>query len=61
MTEKSDILQVDSERVPAERAAELHEALAALRRLREIGEGLPPVDAAAAVREGRDAAEQGSR
>jgi hypothetical protein len=34
-----------------------HEARKALMRLRRIGEALPPVDAAAIVREGRDLAQ----
>ena len=59
MAEKSDTLkhaiQEQNESLKRE------EALKALRRLREIGENLPSVDAAAVVREGRNLAEQGSR
>jgi len=62
MAEKSDTLKRESELQPAtdqgRRREEIH---AALRRLREIGEKLPVVDAVAVVREGRDLAEQGSR
>ena len=43
---------------PRTDAEEVREAL---QRLRRIGETLPPVDAAALVREGRDAAERGRR
>ncbi len=45
----------------AELTKRREEALNALRRLRKIGERLPPVDAAAIVREGRNLAEQGTR
>ncbi|HMF57948.1 MAG TPA: hypothetical protein VK619_16515 [Pyrinomonadaceae bacterium] len=62
MAEKSDILRGDmQEQVPAANRPTLEEVLSALRRLREIGEKLPPVDAAAVIRESRDLAGQGSR
>ena len=59
MAEKSDTLNHDvheqNERLKRE------EALRALRRLRDIGENLPTIDAAVVIREGRNLAEQGSR
>lgn len=61
MPKKSDTLNRESEAQSAV-AQELRseEIRNALRRLREIGEKLPAVDAVAIVREGRDLAEQGS-
>ncbi|OLE54973.1 MAG: hypothetical protein AUG51_04850 [Acidobacteria bacterium 13_1_20CM_3_53_8] len=54
MAEKSDTLKREiQKRVPARDRPNLEAALNALRRLREIGEKLPPVDAAAVIREGR--------
>ena len=59
MAEKSDILkhgiQEQNESLKRE------EALKALRRLRDIGENLPTVDAAVVIREGRNLAERASR
>jgi hypothetical protein len=59
MAEKSDTLKQDVEEQDENLKRE--EALKALRRLREIGENLPAVDAVAVIREGRDLAEQDSR
>ncbi|MDT4952562.1 MAG: hypothetical protein QOJ02_700 [Acidobacteriota bacterium] len=61
MIEKSDILNRESELQPTtDQSLRREEIRKALRRLREIGEKLPVVDAVAIVREGRDLAEQGS-
>lgn len=59
MAEKSETLKdnVQEQNESLKREA----ALKALRRLRDIGEHLPTVDAAAIIREGRNLAEQGSR
>jgi len=62
MVEKSDTLKRQTElQSPTDRKLGPEEIRKALRRLREIGENLPAVDAVAIVREGRDLAEQGSR
>jgi hypothetical protein len=62
MVEKSDTLNHQSEVQPArDQSTRSEEIRMALRRLREIGEKLPTVDAVAIVREGRDLAGQGSR
>jgi hypothetical protein len=61
MAEKSDTLNQEKEPRLAEQNPKREDALEALRRLREIGETLPPVDAAAVVREGRDLVGHGSR
>ncbi len=62
MAEKSEILKHEAKPQPTTeqqvRRAEIHQAL---RRLREIGEKLPVVDAVAIVREGRDLEGQGPR
>ncbi len=55
MAEKSDILKREAEPPPiTDRGVRREEIRQALRRLREIGEKLPAVDAVAIVREGRD-------
>ena len=59
MAEKSDTLKHDIQE--QHESLKREEALEALRRLREIGENLPTVDAAVVIREGRNQAEQGSR
>ena len=59
MAEKSDTLKHDVQQ--QNESLKREEALKALRRLRDIGENLPTVDAAAVIREGRNLAEQGSR
>ncbi len=61
MAKKSDTLNHEREQKQAGRGLKLDNSLKALRRLREIGEKLPAVDAAAVVREGRDMAGLGSR
>lgn len=62
MAEKSEILKHEAEPQPRTgQGARREEIRQALRRLREIGEKLPAVDAVAIVREGRDLAGQGSR
>lgn len=61
MAKKSDTLNQEKERRRAEQSPEREEALQALRRLRDIGEKLPVVDAAAVVREGREASGRVSR
>ncbi len=55
MAKKSDTLNDEKERRQAEQSPRREDALKALRRLRDIGEKLPAVDAAAVVREGREA------
>ncbi|MBA3440071.1 MAG: hypothetical protein H0T92_09420 [Pyrinomonadaceae bacterium] len=52
---EQDLQSTGNQTVRRERARE------ALRRLRQIGEDLPSVDAVAVVRESRDMAEQGAR
>jgi hypothetical protein len=59
MAEKSDTLKHDAQEQNERLKRE--EALKALRRLRDIGESLPAVDAAVVIREGRNLAEQDSR
>ncbi len=61
MTKKPETLNGEKERRQAEQSLRREDALKALQRLREIGEKLPTVDAAAVVREGRDSAGRGSR
>jgi hypothetical protein len=63
MAEKSDTLKREAEQLqsPMNAGQRKEESLKALRRLREIGEKLPAVDAVLIVREGRDLVEQGSR
>jgi hypothetical protein len=61
MTKKSDTLSHEKEQRQAAQSFNREAVLNALRRLREIGEKLPTVDAAAVIREGRDLAGQGSR
>jgi hypothetical protein len=56
MGEKSETLKPEGERASAgEETARSEKAREALGRLRRVGEKLPAVDAAAVVREGRDA------
>ena len=59
MAEKSDTLKTDVQE--QNEGLNREEALKALRRLRDIGENLPTIDAAVVIREGRNLAEQGSR
>jgi hypothetical protein len=59
MAEKSDTLKHDVQE--QNESLKREGALKALRRLREIGENLPIVDAATVIREGRNLAEQDSR
>lgn len=62
MAEKSETVKHKSNsQLLTDRAARREEIRDALRRLREIGEALPAVDAVAIVREGRDSANQDSR
>ena len=61
MTKKADTLNHEKEPRQPEQRLSHEEALKALRRLREIGEKLPVVDAAAFIRESRDLAGQGAR
>lgn len=62
MAEKSDVLKPEEEHRPAADAhADSQRVRAALQRLRRIGEDLPTVDAAALVREGREAAGRDDR
>ena len=61
VAKKPDTLNHEKEQRQAAQSLKREAALKALRRLRGIGEKLPEVDAAAVVREGRDAAGQGSR
>jgi hypothetical protein len=61
MAKKSDTLNNEKAQSQTDQSLKREEALRALRRLRDIGEKLPAVDAAAIVREGRDLAGQGSR
>ncbi len=60
MTKKSDTLNHEKEQ-RRNQSLGCEDALKALRRLRDIGEKLPVVDAAAVVRESRDLAKQDSR
>lgn len=59
MAEKSDTLKQDVRE--QNESLKREEALKALRRLRDLGENLPTVDAAVIIREARNLAEQGSR
>jgi hypothetical protein len=61
MAKKSDTLNHEKEQREVDQGLRREAALGALRRLREIGQKLPKVDAAAVIREGRDLAGQGSR
>jgi hypothetical protein len=61
MAKKSDTLNHEKEQREVAQSLRREAALSALRRLREIGEKLPTVDAAAVIREGRDLAGPGSR
>lgn len=62
MAEKSDVVKPEEDRTStAGERADAQKAREALQRLRRIGEDLPAVDAAAVVREGRDAAARGRR
>lgn len=58
MAKKSDTLNHEKEQRQTDQKRE--DALKALRRLRDIGKGLPTVDAATVIRESRDLAGQGS-
>lgn len=61
MSEKSDILRRAIElQTPDGQELRREEIRNALLRLREIGQSLPPVDAVAIVREGRDLTDRGS-
>jgi hypothetical protein len=62
MAEKSETVKHESNPQPVTDGAERREEIRdALRRLREIGEALPAVDAVAIVREGRDSTDQDPR
>lgn len=62
MAEKSETIKHESgSQLVRNGAVRREEIRDALRRLREIGEVLPAVDAVAIVREGRDSADQDSR
>jgi hypothetical protein len=61
MAKKSDTLNHEKEQRQEARDLKREASLNALRRLREIGEKLPIVDAAAVIREGRELAGRGSR
>lgn len=61
MTKKSDVLNQEKGHREPESGLKREEALKALRRLRDIGEKLPVVDAAAVVRGGRDSAGRDAR
>lgn len=54
MAKKSDPPEREEGRRQADESLRREEALKALRRLREIGDKLPAIDAAVVVREGRD-------
>jgi len=58
MNKQSDTLNREKEQGREEQSQRREDALSALRRLRDIGEKLPAVDAAAVVRESRDIAGQ---
>ena len=60
MSKKSDTLNHEKEQGKTDQSPKREDALKALRRLRDIGEKLPTVDAAAVIRESRDLAGQGS-
>lgn len=61
MVKKSDTLNHEKEQRQVDQSLRREEALKALRRLRDMGEKLPTVDAATVIRESRDLAGQGSR
>ena len=61
MAKKSDTLSHEKEQKQSDQRPRREAALKALRRLRDIGETLPAVDAAAIIREGRDLARRDSR
>ena len=61
MTDKADTLNHEKEQERRAQDLKREASLRALRRLRDLGEKLPEVDAAALVRESRDLAGQGSR
>lgn len=61
MSKKSDTLNHGKEQRQADQNLRREDALKALRRLRDIGEKLPAVDAANVIRESRDSAGRGSR
>jgi hypothetical protein len=61
MAKKSDTLNDEKEQRQDAQSLKREAALEALRRLRNIGEKLPRVDAASVVRESRDLAGQDSR
>ena len=60
MAKKPDTLNHEKEQRQTDQSPKREDVLKALRCLREIGEKLPAVDAAAVIRESRDLAEQGS-
>lgn len=60
MAKKADTLNHEDERGQVTQDLKREDAIKALRRLRDLGETLPEVDAAAIIREGRDLAGQGS-
>jgi hypothetical protein len=61
MAKKADPLDHGKEQKQAAQDLKREGALIALRRLRDLGEKLPEIDAAAVVREGRDLARRSSR
>jgi hypothetical protein len=62
MANKPDAINGDqTQQLTPERTPLREEMRAALLRLRRLGENLPPIDAAAIVRESRDLAAQGNR
>jgi hypothetical protein len=62
MTNKTNTIEDKRDKKPPRvPPCDRKEVLNALTRLRRIGEQLPPVDAVAIVREGRDLADRGSR
>lgn len=61
MTKKADTLNDEKEQKQTAQDLKREDALKALHRLRNLGEKLPEVDAAAIVRESRDLAGRSSR
>jgi len=61
MANKADTLHHENERKRGTQDLKREDAFRALQRLRELGESLPKVDAAAIVRESRALGGQGSR
>ena len=61
MSKKSDTLNHEKEQGQTDQGLKRDDALNALRRLRDIGEKLPAVDAAAIIRESRNLVRQDSR